>query len=193
MNPIETEVKIPLADLGNMKKKLADAGFAVSVAREHEVNDIYDTPSQSLRQNGMLLRLRQVGKRSILTFKGPGQPGPHKSRAELETNVGSLDTMQQIFEQLDYRPVFRYEKYRTEFIDSGQRGTVTLDETPIGNFLEIEGPGDWIDQTAARLGFTAKDYLLDSYGKLYLDYCTRLGIKPSNMVFPTTHEERPVT
>ncbi len=109
----------------------------------------------------------------MLTWKGPGQSGPHKSRAELETSVGSLETMRQILEQLGYGPVFRYEKYRTEFMDRAGLGVVTLDETPIGNFLEIEGPGEWIDQTAGRLGFSPKDYLLESYGKLYLDYCVR--------------------
>ena len=47
----------------------------------------------------------------------------------------------------DTRLGFKYEKYRTEFADAAG-GTVTFDETPIGNFLELEGSGAWIDEMA---------------------------------------------
>jgi adenylate cyclase, class 2 len=60
---------------------------------------------------------------------------------------------------------------------------VTLDETPIGDFLELEGPGEWIDDTAKRLGFSRQDYVLDSYARLYVADCERRGVEPSHMVF----------
>ena len=63
---------------------------------------------------------------------------------------------------------------------------MTVDETPIGSFLEIEGPPEWIDSTASRLGFSADDYILESYGRLYLAACERQGVQPTNMVF-TSH------
>ena len=66
----------------------------------------------------------------------------------------------------------------------GEPGVVTVDETPIGNFLELEGPAEWIDAKAAALGFTPSDYILESYGRLYLADCERRGVEPSNMVFP---------
>jgi len=46
-------------------------------------------------------------------------------------------------------------------------GKIMLDETPIGNFLEIEGSARWIDRTAKLLGFKHSDYLKASYGALY--------------------------
>ncbi len=49
--------------------------------------------------------------------------------------------------------------------------------------MEIEGEAEWIDSTARQLGFSHTDYILDSYGKLYLDYCRKLGREPGNMVF----------
>jgi adenylate cyclase, class 2 len=97
--------------------------------------------------------------------------------------VGSIETLAKILEQLGYRPSFRYEKYRTEFRRDDEAGVVTLDETPIGNFLELEGGGEWIDQTAQKLGFLPKDYVLESYGRLYLAECERRGVQPSHMVF----------
>ena len=133
----------------------------------------------------MLLRLRQAGTESILTWKGSYVAGPHKTRPELETSVGSLSTLEQILHALGYDPSFRYEKYRTEYQQPGApAGTVTLDETPIGDFFELEGPPDWIDQTAALLGFESGAYVLDSYIRLYLDDCAAKGVEPSNMVFP---------
>jgi len=62
-------------------------------------------------------------------------------------------------------------------------GEVALDETPIGLFLELEGPEDWIDSTATRLGFAETDYITSSYSSLYQDYLPLHPGAPSNMVF----------
>ncbi|MBV9743453.1 MAG: hypothetical protein JO099_06800, partial [Acidobacteriia bacterium] len=83
---------------------------------------------------------------------------------------------------LGFQRVFRYEKYRTEF-RRGRKGVVTLDETPIGTYLELEGPPDWIDGTAALLNFQENDYITLSYGRLYLDWCAQHKVKPGDMVF----------
>ena len=58
-----------------------------------------------------------------------------------------------------------------------------LDETPIGTYLELEGPGAWIDATAAELGFAARDYILLSYGTLYRNHCREMGMEVGHMVF----------
>jgi adenylate cyclase, class 2 len=180
---MEIEVKIPLSDRKALEDRLQRDGFHVAVPRAWETNDIYDTDEQNLRHKGMLLRLRQTGTKAVITWKGVGEPGRHKSRPELETSIGSREVMAQILEQLGYGRTFRYEKYRTEYSDGKEHGVVTVDETPIGDYMEIEGPTDWIDATAARLGFHQKDYVLESYGQLYLDYCKRHGVEPDEMVF----------
>jgi adenylate cyclase, class 2 len=65
---------------------------------------------------------------------------------------------------------------------------VLVDETPIGNYLELEGPPRWIDQTARLLGFTHADYITRSYGYLYLAYCRERRIRPKDMLF----QDRPL-
>jgi adenylate cyclase class 2 len=180
----EIEVKIPWRDGASIHQRLTSIGFAISAPRVFEANTVYDTPDSSLRKGDMLLRLRQSGSRGILTWKGPGVPGPHKSRPELETAVASLETLDKILRQLGYLPVFRYEKYRTEFESPDPpSGTITFDETPIGEFIELEGPGEWIDRTARKLDFSPRDYVISSYGKLYSDYCAQRGMQPADMVF----------
>jgi adenylate cyclase class 2 len=183
---LETEVKIRIVDVGQIVPKLSSAGFEPSSPREFESNTLYDTPGQALRQSGTLLRLRQIGNVAVMTWKGLTEPGPHKSRPELETSIGSLETMQQILERLGYRPVFRYEKFRAEFRERTvpqSDGVLTIDETPIGTFLELEGAGEWIDRKARQLGFNPQDYILDSYGKLYFEDCARRGVQPTHMTF----------
>jgi adenylate cyclase class 2 len=186
-NAVETEVKIPVPHwaLTEATEHFLKAGLLVSAARVFEANFVFDTPQQSIRSARMLLRLRRVGETTVLTWKGPAIEGPHKSRPELEVHLDSFDTMNQILNHLGYQTFFRYEKYRTEF-SSSAGGTVTFDETPIGNFVELEGTGSWIDETAAGLGFSKSDYVLDSYGKLYIAHCARLGVETSNMLFPFT-------
>jgi adenylate cyclase, class 2 len=179
----ETEIKLAVEDLPTIQSRLHSLSFTVLHPRVFEANTVYDTKAQDLRQNSSLLRLRQVGERTVLTWKGPPVAGPHKQRPEEETTVGSFDKMALIFEKLGYLPTFRYEKYRTEFSKPGSLGVVVLDETPIGNFLEIEGEAAWIDATARDLGFLPEDYLLESYGSLYLQYCRQAGVEPGHMVF----------
>jgi adenylate cyclase class 2 len=181
----ETEVKLRVADGQRALERIRSAGFYVSRPREFEANTLYDTADKALLRNGMLLRLRQVGDRELLTWKGPGIPGPHKSRPELETSVGSSQTMAQILNHLGYKSTFRYEKYRTEFQSGQAEGVVVLDETPIGTYLELEGPGEWIDESARKLGFSQSDYVVDSYGTLYRNYCAERGLEPGDMVFPS--------
>lgn len=180
----EIEVKIRLTNTGAIADLLYSTGFAISVPRQFESNTLYESKDRGLARAGMLLRLRHVGDKAVITWKGPGEAGPYKSRPELETSVGSVETASQILGHLGYHPSFRYEKYRTEFTAREHPGAVvTLDETPIGNFLELEGPGGWIDETARSLGFSQQDYILDSYGRLYLADCERRGVEPGHMVF----------
>jgi adenylate cyclase class 2 len=88
-----------------------------------------------------------------------------------------------VFAGLGYQPSFRYEKYRTEYQRAGEPGHATLDETPIGVFIELEGPPRWIDSTAKLLGFSRADYITLSYFALYSIWCGEHGATPGNMIF----------
>ena len=118
-----------------------------------------------------------------VTYKGRPTIARHKSREELELTVSDGATMALIFERLGFCPAFRYEKYRTEFRQDRGAGTATLDETPVGLYLELEGSARWIDRTAKEMGFGEPDYITVSYARLYLDWCRKNRKKPSNMVF----------
>jgi adenylate cyclase class 2 len=179
----EVEIKLLLASAEQGRGLLRRAGFRVQRRRVFESNTVFDTPEGSLRARGLLLRLRHVGRRTLLTFKGLAAVGKYKSRPELETVVPDSVIFEAILGGLGFVPVFRYEKYRTEYGGADNRGVVTLDETPIGVYLELEGTPGWIDRTARLLGFAEEHYITDSYGDLYSSFCRRKAIRPKDMVF----------
>ncbi|MGI8744731.1 MAG: class IV adenylate cyclase [Bryobacteraceae bacterium] len=181
---LEVEIKLWVpSGLAEMRKRIKALKFKLAKRRVFEQNVLFDTADLSLRRSGVMIRIRRAGKLGILTFKGPSQPGPHKAREELESELDDPDTMELILARLGHQPVFRYEKFREEYERPGQHGAITLDETPIGNFLELEGAAKWIDRTARELGFSRADYITRSYGNLYLAYCREHGTAPSNMTF----------
>jgi adenylate cyclase class 2 len=113
-----------------------------------------------------VLRLRRTPHGGWLTHKAPLEVSEGtKSRQEFELEIEDPDTLQRIFEALGYAPTFRYQKYRTTF--SHQSVEIVLDETPIGAFLEIEGPIAAIHETAHALGFEREDYIAESYVSLF--------------------------
>jgi adenylate cyclase, class 2 len=181
---VETEVKISLPAGHSFPSALLSHGFQESAARVFERNTLFDTPDRGLKQRNEVLRIREAGAKFIVTWKGKGVgSGPHKSRPEIETAIESAKNLRQILNNLGFDAVFVYEKYRTEFQHDAD-GVVTYDETPIGEFLELEGNTTWIDATARVLGFAGGDYILESYVQLYLQHCKKQGVDPSNMQFP---------
>ncbi len=181
-------------------------------SRVHEENVIFDTPRNGLARKGQLLRIRTETpevpgesnaagpqQRVLLTFKQPidnqmdsemvGEAySPYKVREELELEVASAEILARIFEGLGMKGWFHYEKYRTTFrlpdSNAWAKGLlIELDETPIGTFVELEGPAAAIDRVAEELGFSTRDYILQNYLSLYVEDCRRKGEEPSHMVF----------
>ena len=179
----ENEVKVAVPDLPALESRLRSLGFQIHHPRVFESNLIYDTPDAALRARGELIRIRQAGINSTFTYKGPATVKRHKEREELELSVSDPQTFGVILERLGYVPRFRYEKFRTEWAIPGDDGVVMVDETPIGIYMELEGPADWIDSVAGKLGFAEPDYLNISYATLYAQHCVSRGVLPFHMVF----------
>jgi adenylate cyclase class 2 len=179
----ETEIKLAVNDARSARRLLREAGFVVSQPRVFEANTVFDTSELSLRASYCLLRIRQAGRVTTLTYKGVPQTGKHKSREEVEVKIDDAAAMTAIVERLGYHRVFRYEKYRTEFHQPRRTGVAMLDETPVGVYLELEGTPHWIDLTARRLGFPESGFITASYARLYMDWCAANDCTPGDMTF----------
>jgi adenylate cyclase class 2 len=192
--------------------KLGAKTAAGGTGRVHEWNTIFDTPEGGLAKHGQLLRIRietaESGAkrkaairqgRVLLTFKrhadgaaraasGAVADNPHKVREEIEVEVADGSALAKILEGMGLRGWFSYEKYRTTFrlraSQTWAKGLlIELDETPIGTFVELEGPPEAIDRAARELGFSKSAYVLKNYLVLYLEECRRRGQEPRDMVF----------
>jgi adenylate cyclase class 2 len=193
MQNSEIELKFPVPDPEALQTRLSQLGFHLVTPRTFEHNTLYDTPNRDLRARKQILRLRQYGSLCTLTHKRlPDQQDPvdttrYKIRVETETIVAECEAMAEIFKQLGYLPAFIYEKYRTEWsIFDPATGTtphLVIDETPIGNYVELEGPTDWIDRTLADLNVDPATSLTDSYGKLFLDWKERTRSPAEHLTF----------
>jgi adenylate cyclase class 2 len=179
----ETEIKLRVRD-EDIRARIEALGYAVRGPRQLEADQLFDRSDSSLRAADQILRLRTRGSRSTLTYKGPALRRPHKSREEIEVDLTDGAAFALVLNRLGYQPSFRYEKYRTTYGADGELGIVTVDETPVGDFLELEGPADWIDTTALKLGYSLADYITESYASLWRAHCeTNPEAVPSAMVF----------
>jgi adenylate cyclase, class 2 len=197
----EIEVKLRVSDRRALLGQLARQKARLERARVHEMNTLYDTPEGTLARNGQLLRIRVErpagkagnGARSprratgagsaLLTYKGPQRGGGreggpvrqrYKVREEREVRIGDPEALASVLEAIGLRGWFRYEKYRTSYRLPGlPRLKVEMDETPIGDFLELEGDRGAIDSAAARLGFGPADFISLSYGALFREWADR--------------------
>ncbi|MGO8794990.1 MAG: class IV adenylate cyclase [Candidatus Sulfotelmatobacter sp.] len=177
----EIEIKFRVDDLRTLTRKLRAAGFRIETKRTHEMNTLYDLPGEVLRQRKELLRIRKYGSEWTLTHKAGKKTGRHSSRQELETSLGDGKQMDLVLRALGYAPSFRYEKFRAEWTDG--KGQVVVDETPIGNFCEIEGSPRWIDATAMKLGVSENDYITKNYAGLFGEWKDRTGSLAAEMTF----------
>ena len=119
--PIEVEIKLRIGDLNEARARVSQIGFQVHRERGLERNLVFNT------EDGTLLRLRDFSGKNILTYKGSGLPGPHKSREEIEVEVSDAAALRQILDRLGYHPVFVYEKYRAEYQRPGEVGIIAID------------------------------------------------------------------
>jgi adenylate cyclase class 2 len=214
----EIEIKLRVPDAAALRSRLKHLRAREITPRTYESNTLYDTPEQDLRRRGKLIRIRieipavSLTKKhqiestpAVLTYKSPSrltrtarEGGKYtrvrshfKIKDEAEVHIAGAPEMSRILGSLGFHPAFRYEKFRTTYSLPGLRGLkIELDETPVGNYLELEGPVTAIDRGARLLGYARRDYLKETYGSLYLADCRRLGRKPGDMLFPPTKKFR---
>lgn len=179
--PLEQEIKLAYPDVEAARQAVTTAGGRLVVSRRLLDDRFFDTHDLKLRRAGEVLRIRQDGTHAVLTWKGPSQRGEVKTREEIETGCGDADTLASVLGALGYVPHFRSQKYREEYaIDTA---TVTIDEAPVGVFIEIEATPPVIAGVAARLGRSASDYELASYASLWRRWLETRGAPFRDMVF----------
>jgi adenylate cyclase class 2 len=190
VSTLEVEVKLRVMDAAGMPSRMAEIGARLLHPREFEDNRLYDFPDRALLKRGSMLRVRATDRVTLLTYKDRARTEDGvKIREEVETELAPAEAgpLAEVFARIGMEVIFRYQKYRTTWQVNDI--LVTLDETPIGFYLELEGRRDGIDAVATRLGYSTGDYIAHSYRDLYV---TSLVGKPgpaARMIFPDRDRE----
>ena len=179
---MEIEAKFYVKDLPKLAGRLESLGAQIKHPRVLEENWRYDTPDKSLEAEYNLLRLRQAHK-VTLTFKGPAKDIDGTShRTEYETEVSDIEQARNLLGALGYVVTAKYEKYRTEYALPGL--TITLDEMPFGNFIEIEGLEiPEIKDTAEKLSLNWDANITENYLTLFSRLKQHIPIEGEFMTF----------
>ncbi len=182
---IEVKLKLSLPAL-----EQAGIGLTLHTPRHFEDNWLLDTTTQQLATKRSVLRVRSANGQGVLTYKekaGDDAPSSQfKLRIELETEIADAAEALAIFDRLGFHRFFRYQKYRAVYeanLPSGKSLHVMADETPLGDFLELEGAEEAIAEAVNLLGLTPADYILESYIALQLRHCQQQGKPLEDMVF----------
>ena len=178
--PVEIEAKMVVDSFEPVAAVLRQLG-ARALGDHLEVNTFFDTEDRSLLAAGEGLRLRRdlhVGtkrEKHVVTYKGPRQAGPLKSREEVEFEVSDAAAATLLLERLGYVRTLSFEKRRQSWELDGCK--VELDEVPyLGKFVEIEGADEAVVmRVRKRLGLGERPLIRTSYISMLMSHLKEHG------------------
>jgi adenylate cyclase, class 2 len=150
----EVEQKFRVPDPAAIERRLGGLGARWGEPRE-EVDTYYAHPARDFARTDEALRIRRVGRRCAITYKGPKVDATTKTRRELEIPLDSdrADSWAELLAALGFRPAGQVRKRRRKaHVDWQARSVeVALDEVDgLGTFLELELQADDDQLNAAR-------------------------------------------
>lgn len=179
----EIEVKFIISSVEEILPRIHSLGAVCEQPVQLERNLRWDDADETLTKSRQVLRLRDNGGTTVLTYKAEHQNDKGLAdREEIETVVTDFQNTQLILERLGYKIVFIYEKYRSIYRlnDTG----LFVDHTPIGDFIEIEGPdGGAIRRSAELLGLDWDKRIDEGYLILFKQWKKQTDFRGRDMVF----------
>jgi adenylate cyclase class 2 len=141
---LEIEQKYAGADFQRIERRLAELGITAH-EDEEEADHYFNAPDRDFKQTDEAFRLRRIGAKNFLTYKGPKHKAAMKTRTELEVPLTDGDHAAeqfiQLLQHLGYRfvAVVRKRRRTYRFERDGFSIAVCLDDVAeLGRFAEIE-------------------------------------------------------
>ncbi len=176
---LEKELKFPCRDASLIRQGLTREN-ALFLDSYFEANQVFDTPDRKLKQEDILLRLREANKNVLCLKRPPG--GNHCSEVkvweEFETDLQSPEQMRNILYGLGYVTAFCYDKFREKWSLGGCK--VCLDLVPFDKFVEVEGELEDIEKCARLLGLDMETASTKTYQQLNREYRLNNGLSESD-------------
>lgn len=141
---LEIEMKFPVSDFDSIQRQMMHWQAAVQPAIE-EADHYFNAPDRDFARTDEAFRLRCIGEQNRVTYKGPKQGGPTKTRTEieiaLEPGPQAAASFCRLVQHLGYRPTAVVKKRRAcyDFKREGFALQACCDEVEtLGRFVEIE-------------------------------------------------------
>ena len=140
----EVEQKFPLADVAAVLRRL-DELSAKTAGTLEQIDQYFNHPARDFAQTDEALRLRSVGEKNFITYKGPKLDAATKTRQEIELPLAdgqqSLAQFAELLAALGFRSVATVKKTRRLFHIAWQEKIVEAaldDVVSVGHYLELE-------------------------------------------------------
>src|SRR5262245_27577811 len=105
---LEIEMKFPVAHFLAVQACLRQWQATLAPAIEED-DHYFNAPDRDFAKTDEAFRIRRIGALHYITYKGPRQAGPSKTRTEIEIDLGDgpnvVEEWEQLFTCLGYRPV----------------------------------------------------------------------------------------
>lgn len=141
---LEVELKYRISSHDRTLQGLRDLA-ATETGMVEQVDAYFAHPCRDFAETDEALRIRRVGERNCITYKGPKLDATTKTRREIELalpgSAPAADEFADLLVALGFRPVATVRKTRTTFALTwrGRSVEVALDEVDqLGAFVEIE-------------------------------------------------------
>ncbi|MFH1996368.1 MAG: class IV adenylate cyclase [Candidatus Omnitrophota bacterium] len=164
---MEIEVKFKLTNMKAMEDSIKRSG-AKKISSEHEEDFYFDDRKRTLRGKVLVLRIRRIGRRGILTMKYSFKKKSKRFKMveEIEIPTNDFHNLRFIFEKLGYRIDGFKEKRRQTFHLNNVK--ILIDRLPfLGFWMELEGGVPDIEKVARKLNLKMADANTLSYGQLF--------------------------
>jgi len=176
----EVELKAVVDDLALRRKRLEDAGAALSF--EGKISDRrYDLVSGELSRRDEVLRVRRYengdGSRVFLDWKGPTEiRDVYKVREEITTPLEDLESFARILERLGFQIVGEIDRFIAQYQVRG--ATVRFETYPRMDVLvEVEGSPETIEAAIEVLGMPRGVYSSDRLAAFVERFEERTGVR----------------
>jgi adenylate cyclase class 2 len=182
---LEVEVKYAAPDFAAVGAALAARGVTFGPPRR-DADHYFNAPDRDFARTDEATRVRCIGEKNYVTYKGPKLDATTKTRLEIEVPLADGEAVaadfRRLMTHLGFRPVAVVKKTRrtADFTRDGFAVQVTLDDVDgVGRYAELEvvAPEDRAEAAkavvlaaAAELGLTLSERR--SYLQLLLEKST---------------------
>lgn len=142
--PYEVENKYRITEMPTFEARLRGMSARTDPA-QLQVDVYFSHPAKDFVSTDEALRIRRVGDRNVVTYKGPKISLSTKTRREIELKLGDGETAlgewTALFDALGFRVIAEVRKRRRPFsvLWEGVSVSGALDEVErLGSFVEIE-------------------------------------------------------